>query len=139
MPIVRQCRVGARPTGLPVSHGIDHVNVVRFAALLAGSRRYALRVFTPDELADVGDGKDRVQRLAARLAAKEAVLKAVGTGLTNGACWHDVAVRTDPRGKPSLILAGRTAVVAASIGIRHWTISLSHTPTLAIASVIGCT
>lgn len=124
--------------GSVVSHGIDHVDVARFEELLAGSKRYAARIFTVHELDEVADGKDRVQRLAARLAAKEAVLKAVGTGLSGGARWHDIEVQTDGHGRPVLHVSGRTAAAAARIGIRRWTVSLSHTSVMALASVIGC-
>lgn len=121
-----------------VGHGVDLVEVDRVAALLAAHpERFARRVFTAQELADVGDDVRRAMRLAARFAAKEAAMKAIGTGLSQGVSWHDFAVATHASGKPELVVSGRGAEIGAAMGVRAWLVSLSHTRTLAMASVLA--
>jgi holo-[acyl-carrier protein] synthase len=84
-----------------------------------------------------GGGKVRAARYAARFAAKEAVLKALGTGWTQGTSWNEIEVSRDPAGRPSITLTGRCAEIAAELGIESWHLSLSHSKANAIASVIG--
>ena len=79
----------------------------------------------------------RCERLAARFAAKEAVLKALGTGLRSGMEWTDIVVVRDELGAPSIRLGGRVAEVAASKGIEAWQLSLSHAGGFAMASVLA--
>lgn len=120
-------------------HGVDLVEVERLArAIRDHAGRFEARVFTPheQEYADARPGR-RDEHLAARFAAKEAVLKALGTGWSGGIAWTDVETRRDDDGPPTLRLHGEAARVAESLGIRHWKLSLSHTRTYAIASVIG--
>lgn len=122
-----------------VAHGIDIVSVERIGHVLdAHGERFLERCFTSEEraMADVPNRDVAAQRLAARFAAKEAVLKALGTGLTGGIQWRDVAVVRDV-GPPRVELRGRAAEAAASWGITHWHLSLSHAGGLAMASVIG--
>jgi phosphopantetheine--protein transferase-like protein len=78
-----------------------------------------------------------VERLAARFAGKEAVLKALGTGLADGISWHDVEIVALATGQPSVRLSGRAAAIAQQRGIHAWVVSLSHTHEMAMASVIG--
>jgi holo-[acyl-carrier protein] synthase len=123
---------------LPVAHGIDIVEIARFAALLdRHPDRARARLFTPAELAYAAGKKRELEHLAARFAAKEAALKALGTGWADGLAWTDVEVTRDHAGRPGLVLHNRAAVLAAERGISSWLISLSHTDTHAIASVIG--
>ncbi|MHC5025830.1 MAG: holo-ACP synthase [Planctomycetota bacterium] len=108
--------------GCVVGHGVDLVEVDRIERM---------------DWADRGGGR-RAERLAARFACKEAVLKAIGTGWAGGTTWQDVEVRRDPNGRPYLNVQGRSAELAADLGITNWHVSLSHTAGHAMASVIGC-
>jgi len=122
-----------------VGHGIDLVENARIAAVLADhEERFLERVFTPAEQAYRADSRRRIEHLAARFAAKEAAMKAMGTGLASGITWTEVEVQSGPTGAPTLRLHGRAAEVAAGLGITTWHLSLSHTDTHAMASVIAC-
>lgn len=123
----------------PLAHGIDLVPVARIARMLEKhGDTFRLRCFTPSERAYCeANPKRRAEHYAARFAAKEAALKALGTGWARGITWHDVAVTRDPAGQPGLALTGRAAEIAAETGIDHWLVSLSHTDDHAIASVIA--
>jgi holo-[acyl-carrier protein] synthase len=101
-------------------------------------RRPALveRLFTETERAYAERSRDPGPRLAVRFAAKEAVLKALGVGI-GGAGFRDVEVLRDPEGRPSLALTGRAAALSARRGVRRWHVSLTHTDTVAIASVVA--
>jgi holo-[acyl-carrier protein] synthase len=121
-----------------VGHGIDIVEVAAFAELfeLPGARPAEV-YFTQAELRDAGTGPNRIQRLAARFAAKEAVLKALGTGWSQDIAWTDIEVVTLPSGQPTLRLAGGAIVASAQRQIGGWEISMSHVNSAAIASVIA--
>lgn len=122
-----------------VGHGIDMVEVVRFADLLDRHERRLLdRVFTADERAYADDqSRRRNEHLAARFAAKEAALKALGTGWRDGIAWTDIEVVRHPSGQPQLRITGQAQAVADEMGVRSWHVSLSHTAGHAIASVIA--
>jgi holo-[acyl-carrier protein] synthase len=114
--------------------GIDAVDIARFRAALARSPRLAPRVFTAAERALADRRADSGALLAARFAAREAVMKALGVGL--GAFdFHDVSVHTDAAGRPSLRIVGRAAQLASQRGVTHWHVSLTHTDQLAVAVV----
>ena len=98
--------------------------------------RFLARVFTPGERAYVERKRNRYERYAARFAAKEAGMKAIGTGWKNGVTWRDFEVTNLPSGRPTLRLSGRAAEVAEGLGVRAVSLSLSHTESLAIAQVI---
>lgn len=118
----------------PVRTGVDLVQVERVARLLERyGDRFAHKIFTEVELATC-DWK--AERLAVRLAAKEAVAKALGTGIGQ-VRWRDIQVVNNAQGQPELELGGRAAVLAAELGLVHWSISLSHTNEHAIASVVA--
>ena len=122
-----------------VAHGIDVVDVSRIESMLeAHGKKFIDRCFTlkEQEVSDVSSKKVRAERFAARYAAKEAVLKALGTGLSGVIEWLDISVIRDD-GPPEVELCGRAAEVAASAGITEWRLSLSHAGGVAIASVIG--
>lgn len=122
-----------------VGHGIDLVSVARIAALIDRHGEAALsRCFTADER-DYCDrqARRRMEHYAARFAAKEAVLKALGTGWSGGIGWTDVAVVRGASGQPAVELAGRAARVAQDMAITNWRLSLSHTEHHAIASAIA--
>jgi len=121
--------------------GIDAVDVGRFRAVL--DRRPGLldRVFTAAERADAAGRADPAEHLAARFAAKEAVMKALGTGI-GGFALRDVEVvrrggTGATRGAPSLRLSDRAAALAAARGVGRWHVSLTHTGQLAMAMVLA--
>ena len=122
-----------------VAHGIDIVDVERISSMLdTHGQTFIDRCFTSTEqaAADVTSPEMRAQRFAARYAAKEAVLKALGTGLAGGIEWVEIGiVRED--GPPMVELTGRAAEIAAEVGITRWLVSLTHTGGIAMASVIG--
>lgn len=114
--------------------GIDLVEIERVrAALSRWGDRFLQRVFTP---AERDRYRDRVPDLAARFAAKEAVMKALGTGV-KGVAWRDIEVLPDEKGKPLIFLYGGARKRADQLGINGLEISLSHSRDYAIASVIG--
>lgn len=98
--------------------------------------RYLERIFTQQEIAGARARPDPYQVLAARLAAKEAFMKAIGTGWTGDVDWLHIEVRTDESGKPSIHLSGSTSDIARSKGVTQIHVSMSHTPMLASAVVV---
>ncbi len=121
-----------------VGIGLDIVETERFARALGpaeGQGRFVERVFTARELAACANRADRIQALAARFAAKEACLKALGSGLLESAL-HEVEISSMQSGAPQLRLAGDLAERARGRGVRSAHISLTHQPGLAAAVVI---
>jgi holo-[acyl-carrier protein] synthase len=117
-----------------VGLGIDSVDVGRFESLVARRASFTARVFTADELAYAARLRRPAPSLAARFAAKEAVMKCLSVGL--GAFgWHDVSVARAASGAPSLVVVGRAAALAADLGVGTWRVSLTHTDTVATAVV----
>ena len=95
------------------------------------------RCFVQAELDEIGYGADRVERLAGRFAAKEAVLKALGTGFGAGVAFTDVVIHRAPGAPPEVRLAGGAAKSAAALGVTAWRLSISHAGGLAMASVLA--
>lgn len=121
-----------------IAHGIDLVEVARIARMLAEHGESFLdRCFTPAERRYAQGSARRDEHLAARFAAKEAVLKALGTGWRSGIAWTDVEVVSQASGAPTLALRGHAAQIARERGITAWLVSLSHTEHYAAASVIA--
>ena len=114
--------------------GIDIIEIARIqAALDRWGARFLERIYTPGERERYAY---RTQSLATRFAAKEAVMKALGTGI-RGVGWKDIEVLPDRRGKPTVRLSGRGLARAEKLGIRVWEISLTHSRDTAMASVIA--
>ncbi len=112
--------------------GVDLVEVRRFErALERHGERLLARIFTPQEREQCGG---KVQSLAARFAAKEAVSKALGTGIGKVG-WREIEILTLPNGEPQLVLHGKAAQLARSLGLEVWSLSLSHTAECAVAFV----
>ncbi|MGC8553378.1 MAG: holo-ACP synthase [Phycisphaerae bacterium] len=121
-----------------IGHGVDIAEVVRIADMMKRHGEHFLnRCFTPVEQAYCSDHKCPAMHYAARFAAKEAVLKALGTGWRGEIAWTDVEVRRDAAGKPFVELSGEARRLAVGQGIKRWHLSLSHTDTVAIASAIA--
>ena len=120
-----------------VGTGVDITEVARIrAAVERFGERFLTRVFTPEEVRYCTSKPNADERLAARFAAKEAGMKAVGTGWRRGVSWRDVEVVRQPGGRPSLRLSGKLAEFAALLGCKQTHLSLSHTAEQAIAFVI---
>jgi holo-[acyl-carrier protein] synthase len=120
-----------------VGTGVDLAEVPRIRASVERyGRRFLERVFTAAEIAYVERKANRFERYAARFAAKEAGMKAIGTGWRRGVRWQDFEVANLPSGKPTLRLHGVAAEVAAGLKVRVISLSLTHTADLAMAHVI---
>jgi holo-[acyl-carrier protein] synthase len=135
-----QLAAALRP-GSVVGIGVDAVDVARFRKVLARRPRFAARFFTEAEQADAGRSPDPTESLAARFAAKEAAMKALGTGL-GGFALTDVEVRRGSgvgptRNAPSLLLHGAAAAAADQRGVGVLHLSLTHTTEVAIAFVVA--
>jgi holo-[acyl-carrier protein] synthase len=122
-----------------VGHGIDIVETARIRQMVDEHGQHFLdRCFTPLEQAYCDRGaKRRFEHMAGRFAAKEAVLKALGTGWRGGIAWTDIEVQTDPAGRPLVVLSGQCQRLAREAGITHWHLSISHIQTHATASAIA--
>ena len=122
-----------------LGHGIDIVETARIAkAIEDHGDRFLDRVYTPLEQAYANrNAKRRIEHLAGRFAAKEAVLKVLGTGWRGGIAWTDIEIRPEPSGQPKVSLSGESQRIASELGITQWHISISHIETHATASAIG--
>jgi holo-[acyl-carrier protein] synthase len=132
---------GVGGAGGIVGVGVDAVDVERFRRLLERRPRFAARCFTDGEQSDAGRSGDTAQSLAARFAAKEAVMKALGTGI-GGFALTDVEVRRTvgtgaTRNAPYVVLHRGAAELAGSRGAGAFHLSLSHTDQVALAFVVA--
>jgi len=119
--------------------GIDILEVDRMARTLSRTPRFTDSVFTAGEVAYCGsaaNAKVRAQRFAARFAAKEAFLKAMGTGLVDGISWQDITVTRNEAGKPELQISGIARIKMEEKGITALHLSLTHSRAYAAAVVI---
>jgi holo-[acyl-carrier protein] synthase len=120
-----------------VGTGLDVARVDRIqAAATRFGKRFLERVFTPREMAYADSKANRFERYAARFAAKEAGMKAIGTGWRRGVRWHDFEVVNLKTGRPTLQLHGRARSVADELGVANIWLSLTHTEEFAMAQVI---
>jgi holo-[acyl-carrier protein] synthase len=121
-----------------LAHGIDVIDLAEFSQLLEEPMgEFAKRCFTSNELDRAGVGHRRTERLAARFAAKEAVLKALGTGWVTGISWKEIELHSAPNGAPEINVYGEVERLAREKGISSFLVSLSHSSTVAMASVIA--
>src|SRR5215210_4781438 len=133
---------GFRYSSLPMpilGHGIDIVETARIRKLVDDHGQHFLdRVFTPLEQDYCAKNPKRYyEHLSGRFAAKEAVLKVLGTGWRGGIAWTDVEIINEPSGQPKMTLSGECQRVAKELGISRWHVSISHIETHATASAIG--
>src|SRR5213079_1724719 len=120
-----------------VGTGIDIAEVPRIAESIARfGERFLRRIFTEEEIRYCESKANRIERYAARFAAKEATMKALGTGWSRGIRWRDIEVFRVPGSRPTIRFHGRAAELAASMSIRNVALSLTHTSEQAMASVI---
>ena len=121
-------------TGPTSAVGVDVIEIERVEAALARfGERFLRRVYTAEEAAFC---RGRVHELAARFAAKEAVMKALGTG-ARGVAWREIEVLPNHRGKPLVYLYGRARARAERIGLAGLDVSMSHSREYAVAFVVG--
>ena len=122
--------------GFRISIGVDIVEVPRVERLVRKHERVQERLFTQPEIDYCRARGNCYEHMAARFAAKEAVLKALGTGLVTGMRWTDVEVVNEEGGRPRVELAGAVAAFAERHGVQQLEISLSHTSGLALAQAL---
>ncbi|HVB35473.1 MAG TPA: holo-ACP synthase [Patescibacteria group bacterium] len=120
-----------------VGMGIDIAEVKRVEAAIARhGRAFLERVFTAAEIRYCERHRNAAERYAARFAAKEAAMKALGTGWRRGVRWVDLEVANLPSGRPTLQMHGRSKELAEGLGVRHIALSLTHGAGLAFAQVV---
>jgi holo-[acyl-carrier protein] synthase len=120
-----------------VGIGADIAEIDRIeAAIVRHGQAFLERVFTPEEIRYCERHRSKYERYAARFAAKEAAMKALGTGWRRGVRWRDIEVRNEASGKPGIHFTGETAEHAARLGARHYYLSITHSGNLAFAQVI---
>jgi holo-[acyl-carrier protein] synthase len=117
--------------------GVDLAEVARIrAAVERYGRRFIERIYTPAEIAYVERKANKFERYAGRFAAKEAGMKAIGTGWRRGVRWQDFEVANQPSGRPVLRFHGEAAKIAAQLGVKSVQLSITHTAELGMAHVI---
>lgn len=120
-----------------IGTGIDLAEVPRIRhSIERYGARFIERIYTPREIAYVARKANKFERYAARFAAKEAGMKAIGTGWRGGITWQDFEVTNLASGKPTLALHGKAAEIAARLGVKHVSLSLTHTEDNGMAFVI---
>lgn len=120
-----------------IGTGIDLAEVPRIRASIERyGEKFVERVYTSLERAYVERKANKFERYAARFAAKEAGMKALGTGWRRGVTWHDFEVANLPSGRPTLRLHGAAKEIAESIGVKHISLSMTHTAENGMAFVI---
>jgi len=117
--------------------GVDLAEVARIrASIERHGARFVQRIYTPKEIAYVERKANKYERYAARFAAKEAGMKALGTGWSHGVRWQDFEVANLPSGRPTLALHGVAGEIASRLGVKSVHLSLTHTAEMAQAHVI---
>ena len=121
-----------------IGHGIDIIECDRIKHIWdRHGERFLRRVFTEGEIAYCLARRDPLPHLAGRFAAKEAVLKVLGTGWRRGINWTDIEVTNVTSGRPNVLLTGHSAHIAQKLGIQTVHISITHTSRYGAASAIG--
>jgi holo-[acyl-carrier protein] synthase len=122
---------------LIVGLGVDIAEVPRIkAAIERHGEPFLRRIFTPSEVEYCERFKNKFERYAGRFAAKEATMKALGTGWRRGIRWVDLEVIREQSGRPTIALAGEAAKIAAHLGVKRISLSITHTEAQALAQVI---
>lgn len=121
-----------------IAHGIDLVDFPRIEKMIERhGERFLDRIFTPAEQAYARAHKNSAETYAGRFAAKEAILKLVGTGWRGKIAWTDIEVTNNPAGQPEVTLSGDVKEIAERMKIKHVSISITHTASFAIASAVA--
>lgn len=117
--------------------GIDIAEVPRIRQSMERfGDRFRQRIYTAGEIRYCDSKANRVERYAARFAAKEAAMKALGTGWSRGVRWRDCEVVRLPGGRPSIVFHGQAGEIAVRMGVKNAALSLTHTSEQAMAQVI---
>jgi holo-[acyl-carrier protein] synthase len=125
-------------TRLVVGIGTDIIEIDRIErSVKRFGDAFLERVFTPGEIEYCQRKRNAGESLAARFAAKEAGAKALGTGISRGVSWREFEVRRAPGQRPELHLSGRAAEIAAKLGIRRLSLSLTHSRSISMAVVVA--
>jgi holo-[acyl-carrier protein] synthase len=120
-----------------IGTGVDLIEIERIAhSIERYGDRFLRRIYTENEIAYCSRKRDSAESFAARFAAKEAGAKALGTGISRGVTWIEFQVARQPGGRPVLELRGRAALLAARLGVKNIALSLTHTSSLAMATVM---
>ncbi len=120
-----------------VGTGIDIAEVDRIAhSIERFGRRFVERIYTPDEIRYCESKANKAERYAGRFAAKEAGMKAIGTGWNRGVRWQDIEVQRAPGSRPTLIFHGKAAEFFQKLGAVRAHLSITHTKDSAMAQVI---
>ena len=120
-----------------IGTGVDLIEVERIAhSIERFGERFLRRVYTDHEIAYCSRKRVSAESFAARFAAKEAGAKALGTGISRGVTWSEFQVARNPGERPVLELRGRAALLAKELGVRAISLSLTHTGSLAMATVV---
>jgi holo-[acyl-carrier protein] synthase len=123
--------------GMIVGLGLDIAEIDRMAAAIDRHGAPIIeRLYTPREVAYCESHKNRYERYAGRFAAKEAAMKALGTGWSRGVRWRDIEVTRETSGKPTLNLAGVALEIAGRMGVKNISLTITHSGNLALAQVI---
>lgn len=123
-----------------VAHGIDLVDCPRIEDMIKRhGERFINRVFTAAEQNYAEKNKDKIEKLAGRFAAKEAILKLMGTGWRGKIAWTDIEIVNNAAGQPEVTLSGEVERLAKKLGIKHISVSITHTANFAIASAVALT
>jgi holo-[acyl-carrier protein] synthase len=121
-----------------IAHGIDLVDFTRIEDMLKRhGERFLDRVFTATEQSYASANRNGVEKLAGRFAAKEAVLKLLGTGWRGKIAWTDIEVVNTETGQPTLNLSGEVKKIADKLGVTQISVSITHTANFAIASAVA--
>jgi len=122
---------------LIVGLGVDIAEVRRVqAAIERRGTPFLRRVYTPNEIEYCERFKNKFERYAGRFAAKEAAMKALGTGWSRGVRWVDIEVVREASGRPTIVLAGEACRIADRLGVKRISLSITHTEEQALAQVI---
>jgi holo-[acyl-carrier protein] synthase len=120
-----------------VGLGLDIAEIDRIeAAITRHGPLFLERIFTTREVAYCESHRNKFERYAARFAAKEAAMKALGTGWRRGVRWRDIEVARHPSGKPALHLEGAARQIANELGVKNISLTITHSGNLALAQVI---
>jgi len=123
-----------------IRQGIDLVDCARIRDMLERhGRRFLERVFTLAEQAYAESNRNKIEKLAGRFAAKEAILKLIGTGWRGKISWTDIEIVNNAAGQPDVHLTGEVRRIATTLGIEQISVSITHTANFAIASAIALT
>ena len=121
-----------------VAHGIDLVDCPRIEQMIQRhGERFVNRVFTAAEQAYARANKNEIEKLSGRFAAKEAVLKLIGTGWRGKIAWTDIEIINNASGQPEVTIGGEVKRIADELGIEHISVTITHTANFAIASAVA--